>query len=131
MGKIVLLTGKPDCGKSLALLDLITHVTNGADFPDGSPNTVGASDVLLAASEDDPADTIIPRLMTLGADLTKVKILRGVRQEDATGVTNRNFSFKSNIRLLLGALNANPGIKLILFDPISSYLGAEDANNNT
>ena len=39
----------------------------GKDFPDGK-NPLGACEVLILAAEDDPADTIVPRLMAAGAD---------------------------------------------------------------
>ena len=59
-GKITWLAGKPECGKSLVLLDLIARTTTGRDWPDGAKNTLGAKTVLLAVSEDDLGDTVIP-----------------------------------------------------------------------
>ena len=41
-GKICLYTGKPDCGKSLALNDLIARITTGSDWADGKKNRLGA-----------------------------------------------------------------------------------------
>ena len=91
-GKITLLTGKPDCGKSLTLLDVIATVSTGRDWPD-SKNTMGPRKVLLAAAEDDPEDTIIPRLKASGADLDNVFIVRStfevgaVPADPATGTS--------------------------------------------
>jgi putative DNA primase/helicase len=130
VGKIVLYTGKPDCGKSLALLDLITRVTTGNDFPDGANNNLGPCDVLLAATEDDANDTIIPRLIGFGADLTKVKIVQGIKLQQPTGITNKKFSLKTHIRLLLDSLKKYPSVKLIVFDPITSFLGDADFNSD-
>src|SRR3954453_5064000 len=47
-------TGKPDCCKSMVLLDLIARATAGRDFPDDSKNENPPCKVLIAASEDDP-----------------------------------------------------------------------------
>jgi hypothetical protein len=79
-GKICLYTGKPSCGKSLALLDLVAHVTTGKDFPD-TKNPNGPSEVVIGATEDDLGTTLVPRLAASGADLSRIHIVKRVTVE--------------------------------------------------
>lgn len=116
-GKLSLFTGNPDVGKSLVSLDVAARLSSGRDFPDGSPNTSGPCDVLMLAAEDDPADTIVPRLIAAGADLCRVHFLAGLSQED------RAFSLDSHTRLLREYLSEHSEIRCVVIDPISNYLG--------
>lgn len=132
-GHVSFFTGKPDCGKSLTLLDVVARVTTGANWPDGSINTHPPSRVLLAASEDDPADTLIPRLVAAGADLTKVDIIVGTMMEMKAkkGRKKRtNLNLKRDAKLLLKALQENPDIALLALDPITSFFGDADSNKD-
>jgi RecA-family ATPase len=133
-GKMTFFTGKPDCGKSLTLIDLISRVTTGADWPDGSKNENPPGRVLLAASEDDPNDTLVPRLKAAGADLTKVEFVLGLMTEKK-GV-NKSMNSQSHLdlskhaRFILHALQKNPDITLLCLDPITSFLGDVDTNKD-
>ncbi len=60
LGKLVLYVGAPELGKSFAALDAAARLTNGATWPDGSPNGVIA-DAIIFSAEDGMADTIVPR----------------------------------------------------------------------
>src|SRR5215467_13451343 len=71
LGKLAILDGDPDLGKSLVTLDLCTRLSRGLPFPDGSPSP-GPANALVFNGEDDGEDTIRPRLQTLGADLDRV-----------------------------------------------------------
>src|ERR1700751_296269 len=53
LGKLALLGGDPDRGKSLCSIDIAAHVSRGAPFPDGAACQQGA--VIMASAEDDPA----------------------------------------------------------------------------
>jgi hypothetical protein len=132
-GKVTLFAGQPDCGKTLALLDFIAHVTTGKDFPDGAPNpNPKGQRVLLAATEDDLKSTLIPRLIAAGADLTKVVILERVMvKTDAKQKTKRRMlQLDADAKLLKLALKNNPDIAMVALDPISSYFGACDPNKD-
>src|SRR5687768_1182646 len=50
LGKVSLLIGAPDCGKSLLACALAAHVSTGRRWPDGAPCAQGK--VLLLAGED-------------------------------------------------------------------------------
>ena len=140
VGKITLLTGKPDCGKTLVLCDLIAHVTTGSDWPDGSKNIHGPQQVLMASSEDDPVDTLVPRLLAAGADLSRIRILDSVSVEEAMKdkfgklvamkkKQRRALLLTLHTKIIKSMLRQNPDIRLVALDPLTAYLGA-DANRD-
>src|SRR5438270_13239601 len=70
-GKLAVLDGDPEMGKSLLTLDLIARLGRGGPMPDGSPLARPGTAILLSA-EDDAADTIRPRAEAAGADLSRL-----------------------------------------------------------
>src|SRR5438270_8546702 len=77
-GKLTLIDGDPEQGKSLLTLDLAARVSSGKPFPDGQPAGEPAG-VLLIGAEDGLTDTVLPRLSAAGADLTRVRVWEGQR----------------------------------------------------
>jgi hypothetical protein len=130
-GKISLLTGKPDSAKSLVSLDLSSRVSTGSDWPDGSKNEGGAGRVLIAATEDDPEDTIIPRLIAAGANLRNIDIVVGTVIRDKEKKKRRmNLNLKRDAKMLLEAIKRQPDIRLLVLDPVTSYFGDADQNKD-
>src|SRR5437667_10298675 len=64
LGKLLILDGDPDLGKSLITLDLCARLSTGRPFPDGQPGP-GPANALVLRAEDSPADAIAPRLARL------------------------------------------------------------------
>ena len=128
-GKPSLFTGKSDNGKSLCLIDVIARTTSGRDWPDGSKNTLGAKRVLLATSEDDPSDTLVPRLQAAGADLSKVVLVTVSRQVKGQSKSKRMLKLKDDAKLLGRALAENADVALVALDPLSSFFGTEGGLN--
>ncbi|HEV3237550.1 MAG TPA: AAA family ATPase, partial [Gemmataceae bacterium] len=75
LGKLVLLDGDPDQGKSLLTLDWAARLTTGRAWPDGTPIN-GPESVVLLGGEDNILDTVSHRLLAAGADLSRVHVLR-------------------------------------------------------
>lgn len=120
-GKLTMWGGSPGCGKSLAALSLVSIVTAEKEFPDGL-NENEAMSVLLFASEDDIEDTIKPRLIAAGADERRVHVLKiSCSADDAREV--RHLAFDRDMRTLARALRENPAIKLVIVDPLASFIG--------
>jgi RecA-family ATPase len=128
-GKITLLVGKPDCGKSLAMLNMIARITNGMDWPDGVKNVNGPKDVVLGATEDDFGTTLVPRLKAAGADLSHVHLVKRVIVEGKKTV-RRMLQLKQDALLIKRMLRDHPGVALIALDPISGYFGEADPNKD-
>jgi len=116
LGKITLLAGNPDNGKSLAANSLAASVTTGGSFPD-SPNLLPPSDVLMLVGEDDIDDTAVPRLMAAKADMSKIHFAD--TDTDEAG----EIRLDKHLPVVEQWLNENPNIRLVVIDPISNYLG--------
>lgn len=121
MGRLTLFSGRPGCGKSFLTLDAAARVSNGTPWPDGSPCLQGTA--LLLSAEDNDADTIKPRLEACGADASKVISMAGVYLSSQDGKDRHALFTLNNISTLEQALQTEPDIKLIVIDPIGSYLG--------
>jgi hypothetical protein len=69
-GKLVILDGDPGLGKSAITTHLAAIMSVGGRLPDGT--ITKPTNVLFIAVEDDPGDTIRPRLEEAGADLDRI-----------------------------------------------------------
>jgi putative DNA primase/helicase len=125
-GKVTLLAGDPGLGKSYCSLDISARVTTGRAWPDGADACERGSVILLSA-EDDAADTIRPRLEAAGADLERVYIFDAIRDKQSRV---RCFSLTADMAALEAKL-ADLGVRLVVIDPISAYLGGIDSHKNT
>jgi AAA domain len=70
-GKITALAGRPKVGKGFFYSQLISAVTRGR--LDGLE---GPSNVILVTTEDEPGDTLKPRLLAAGADPARVSFFQ-------------------------------------------------------
>lgn len=130
LGKLTLVAGDPGLGKSMLSIALAAHVTTGSPWPvDGAECLQGA--VLMLSAEDDPADTIRPRMDAAGADVGKVTILQAVEETAKDGEkVRRSFDLSSDLEALDYALDGIPDCRLVIVDPISAYLGGTDSHKN-
>lgn len=133
LGKMSLLSGKPDCGKSTVTLDIVARVTTGADWPDASKNEIGPRDVLMAVAEDDLSDTVIPRLMAAGADLNRIHFVERVvetefDEKEGRKSGSRTLQLAKDIQKIKAMIDANPQVALVIVDTLTSYFGDVNAN---
>ena len=118
LGKLTLIIGDPDVGKSLLTMDVAARLSMGSPWPDGGAAPQGTT--LLLTAEDGLADTVRPRVEALGGDATRIFALEAVRQ----GGQDRLFSLSAD----LGALEAEcQRLRplCVIFDPLSAYFGAK------
>jgi putative DNA primase/helicase len=121
-GKITIIAGAPDVGKSQIGAFIAARITNGQHWPNGALAPLG--DVVILASEDSIDDTWVPRLMAAGADLCRVHFIKMVIEHGK----RRTFNLQSDLDALGKTLNALPKPQLVIIDPITSYLGKVDAH---
>ncbi len=121
LGRLTLLCGRPGEGKSFVTMDLAARVSTARDFPDGSKCPSGS--VLIVSAEDDPADTIRPRLNAAGADVKRVHILSSIQVTASDGKKEERAFTLADILMLEDALCKIPDCRLVIIDPIGSYLG--------
>jgi hypothetical protein len=122
-GEMALMAGDGGIGKSQVLLWIGATVTTGGDWIDGSGKAL-KGDVVIVSAEDDPENTIKPRLVALGADLTRVTIVKAkyvIRRPDKPPVVHLA-SFQDR-PYWAEVFHRRAGCVLFIADPIPSYLG--------
>jgi hypothetical protein len=124
-GKLVLLDGDPDVGKSFLSLDLARRVTLGEAWPDGTPGCAPAG-VILVGAEDDLRDTVLPRLQKMGADLSRIKAFQGFTRNNRLV---RAPSFPRDIQALR-QLIIDTKAKLVIVDPLMQFIDPAYATIN-
>jgi AAA domain len=77
--------------------------------------------VVLLTAEDDPKDTVVPRLLAAGADWERVEIVQMVHEAGK----DRMFSLVNDLDLLRERVLAVSNVKMIQIDPITAYLGVK------
>lgn len=118
-GKLSGLAGPPDQGKSQLTAAIAAVVTTGGAWPEGTRAEPGK--VAMLSAEDDPSDTIAPRLEAAGCDMGEVLLLKMlVREKNG----QRMFSLADDLKQLDGLIAQHPDIKLLTIDPISAYMGS-------
>jgi len=126
-GKLALLAGDPGLGKSSLLFEIAALHSIGGAFPCGEGNARRCEAIVLTA-EDGLADTVVPRLMAAGADLSKVHILTGTKM--ANSEVENHFDLTRDVAALRRALADHPNVKVLIIDPLTAYLGATNAKEN-
>ncbi len=112
VGKITVIAGEGGLGKTTVAIDLAARLTSGKGMPCGDPANVG--DVVFLTAEDGLADTVHPRFMVAGADLSRVHVLR----DEHSIVT---FEHPDKLRELL----VDSGARMLIADPLSAFMGCD------
>jgi putative DNA primase/helicase len=123
-GKFHLIGGAPGTGKTTLAIWIAAVVSIGGRWPDGSRAPAG--NVLIWSGEDDPADTLVPRLKAAGADLRRVFFVGDTRE----GNENRPFDPATDIALLQYEAEQIGQIALIIVDPVVTAVTG-DSHKNT
>lgn len=130
-GKLTLVAGQPGLGKSLLTVDIAARVSRGCAWPDASPGDP-AADVIMLSAEDDPADTIRPRLDAAGADVRRIAMLQSAQSVDPeTGERRHRTVSLSDLATIRDALRQRPHCRLLVIDPITAYIAGVDSHRNS
>lgn len=124
LGKLHILAGAPGQGKTTIALAAMATVTIGGRWPDGTRCEPG--NVLMWSGEDDPADTLLPRLMAAGADRARCYFVEGTRIDGEL----QAFDPARDMAALELQAQIIGGIKLLVVDPVVSAV-AGDSHKNT
>ncbi len=118
LGKLTLLVGDADNGKSFVTLSMASAISRGAPWPDrpGIPQPVGG--VVMLSAEDDPHDTIRPRLDALGADCKRVALLQSLSDVGR------------DIEQLREVIDDVENCRLVVIDPASAFMGKVDTHKD-
>lgn len=113
-GKLAILAGAGGSGKTTLVIGLIGTLSSGGVWPDGE-RCAERGNSIIWSSEDDPADTLVPRLIAAGADLSKVHFVEG----RINGLGEREpFDPARDFDLLKEAVLSIGSVSLLLLDPI-------------
>ena len=121
LGRISLLVGMPGAGKSYLTCDIASRVSTGTPWPDGSDCQRGA--VIFITAEDDPHDTVRPRLDAHYADVSRIHLLQGSISEPEPGKTVEVMFCLTDVDTLEQAISQVGECRLIVIDPVGSFLG--------
>src|SRR5262249_2090922 len=98
--------------------------SSGAPMPAGTPSPMGAGDVILLSAEDDPSDTIRPRLELAGAVLGKIHhAYCSVKFGEEGTEQERLVALSEDLGDLVVKARELKDVRLIVIDPITNYLG--------
>jgi hypothetical protein len=125
-GKVTVLAGEGGLGKTTVLLDIAARTSRGNAWPDGEGRAPVGSTIILS-SEDDPSDTIKPRLAAACAEMDNVHFIPMVRNDDGSG---RQFSLQTDLGALEKEIKRIGDVQLVIIDPITAYLGKVDSHKN-
>lgn len=111
-GKLTIIQGDPGEGKTTFALQLAALLSLGKGF--GENENIGVSEpvnIIYQTAEDGLADTVKPRLISAGADCSKIKV-----------IDDSEKSLSMDDERLELAINAT-GAKVLILDPLQAYLG--------
>ena len=133
-GKFSILVGNAGLGKSQICASLAAVTSIGGRWPVDRTEAERGSVVILSA-EDDPEDTIRPRLEVAGADLECVYIFHAIKAANEQGDEfKRSFNLAADVVRLAALIQhinkEGPPVSLVVIDPLSAYLGNADSHNN-
>ena len=124
MGKLSIFEGESDVGKSTVTMSWAAIVSRGWRWPativDGKEliSQHDPTGVLLVGAEDGYQDTVVPRLIAAGADLSKVCALTWPKDKDCKPVL---FTIPDHIDWLRQGINEAEA-ELAVIDPITACL---------
>lgn len=119
-GKLTILAGAAGTGKTTLTLGLAATLTARGRWPDGKTcKTPG--NVLIWSSEDNPDDTLVPRLIASGADMNRCHFIDGIA-ENGQSVP---FDPSQDIGELHKAVRRIGGVSLLIIDPIVSAVAGD------
>ena len=110
-GKLSVLQGNPDEGKTYFAMHLAAACTNGKLLP--NMEHMEPFNVIYQTAEDGLSDTVKPRLIEAGADLDRVLVI----DDSEVQLT------LSDERIEKAIIENNA--RLVIIDPIQAYLGAD------
>jgi putative DNA primase/helicase len=118
-GKFHVLAGAPGTGKTTIAMAVAATCSVSGRFPDGTQCRGG--NTIIWTGEDDPGDTLAPRLLASGADLSRVYFINGTTERGEL----RSFDPARDVHTLLAQAQVIGNIALLIVDPVVSAVAGD------
>lgn len=122
-GKLHVLAGAPGTGKTTIAMNLAACVSAGSALPSGFRPYCG--NVLIWSGEDDPKDTLVPRLIAAGADMSRICFIGSVHENGK----RHPFDPARDMAKLVAAVAKMDGVALLIVDPLVSAVSGDSHKN--
>lgn len=122
--KLHVFAGLPGSGKTTIAMSIGAIITSGGKFPDNTQAKSG--NIIVWSGEDDPRDTLVPRLLAGGANLENVYFVGDVNSNGEI----TTFDPAKHIILLSQAVDRIGSVSLLIIDPIVNAVSG-DSHKNT
>lgn len=123
-GKMHIIGGSPGTGKTTICLSLAALLSSGGHWPDDTLCT--PRKVVIWSGEDDPNDTLAPRLIKSGADMRNIYFINGFKEG---GGKSRSFNPAKDMRDLRKKLLKLKNVGLLIVDPLVSAVSGDSHKN--
>jgi hypothetical protein len=124
-GKITVLDGDPGLGKSTLLCEIAARISRGEALPGGKAAQPRL--VVLMSAEDDPYDTIRPRIDAAGGDPRRVIAFATLPNQDSAGTLG---AIPDHVYILEEIITRTQAALLII-DPLVAFLArGHNANSD-
>ena len=130
-GKLNLLVGDGEVGKTWLVCYMCATISTGRNWPDGTPCKQGGC--IYFASEDGVTDTLLPRIEDQGGDPRHIcvpKVVKNKRTNKVAEFTMANAKALEDLIDKFEAMRGKGYIKLVIFDPITAFMGDIDEHKN-
>lgn len=121
LARATMISGDPNVGKTWLALDIAARLSKGLTWPDGSPGPEPAN-VLYLTVEDNPHDTIRPRIDSLGGDPSKIAIINPGYEDFIS------FAEHDGIKKLEDEILKIGNVRLVVLDPVIDFSGEINPN---
>jgi hypothetical protein len=115
-GKITILDGDPGLGKSTLLCEFAARISRGDPLPGGE--AAPPRPVVLMSAEDDPYDTIRPRIDAAGGDPRRVIAFPTLPDDASTGMLG---AIPDHVHILEEIISRTQAALLVI-DPLVAFL---------
>jgi hypothetical protein len=122
-GKLHVLAGAPGTGKTTIAMHFAACVSAGRALPSGWKPERGH--ILIWSGEDDPADTLVPRLITAGADLDRIRFVGEVTERGK----RYPFDPARDVDKLAAAAAGIGDVAMAIVDPLVSAVSGDSHKN--
>jgi putative DNA primase/helicase len=124
LGKLHMFAGDAGTGKTTLAMAMKAEITRNGVWPDGAPAGLGST--LMWSGEDGPGDTLLPRLIAMGADISRTHFVCDVVERGE----KRAFDPATDMEALINKARCIPDLRLLVVDHVVNIVTGDGNGNN-